>query len=493
MHTWDRLYIGGEWQAPSSDAVLEMISPATEECMGRVPAADEHDAEAAVLAARRAFDEGPWPRKTVAERAEVILAMGEIMRRREDELADVATRETAMSHAVGPAFAAMTIERWIDVAETIVPRFSFVEPALPHVMGSQMGQGVILREPYGVVTAITPSNIPWFCTALKVAPALAAGCTVVLMPPAINPQSSFILAEIAEEAGLDAGALSVVPGSPEVGRVLTAHPGVDMISFTGSDATARRICEQAAPTMKKVVCELGGKSANIVCEDADLNVVAADVIASFTAHSGQGCSLLTRTLVHESIHDELVRRLLTLLEDVKVGDPSDPAVSVVPLISAAQREKVENLIAIGIDEGAKVLAGGGRPADLPRGFYVEPTLMVDVDNAMTVAQEEFFGPVGVVIPFTDDDHAIRLANESRYGLSGGVWSSDPARAYAIAQQLRTGEVLINGGGPFGNPYLPWGGYKSSGSGREQGHWGLDEYLQYKAVRWPVGSGANVRW
>lgn len=493
MRTWDKLYIGGTWRAPDSDAVLEMISPVTEEVVGRVPAANARDAEAAAQAAREAFDDGPWPRKSVAERAKVILAMTEIMRRREDELGQLATEETAMSHAIGPAFASMTIERWIDLAETIVPKFSFVEPALPHVQGSQMGQGVIQREPYGVVTAITPSNIPWFCTALKVAPALAAGCTVVLMPPAINPQTSFILAEIAEEAGLDAGVLNVVPGSPEVGRVLTSDPRIDMISFTGSDATARRICEQAAPTMKKVVTELGGKSANIVCEDADLDMVAADVIASFTAHSGQGCSLLTRTLVHESIHDELVERLLALLEDVKVGDPADPSVSVVPLISAAQREKVEKLIAVGVEEGAKVLAGGKRPAHLTRGYYVEPTLMVDVENTMTVAQEEFFGPVGVVIPFTDDEHAIRLANESRYGLSGGVWSADPARAYAIAQQLRTGEVLINGGGPFGNPYLPWGGYKSSGQGREQGHWGLDEYLQYKAIRWPVGTGKNVRW
>jgi acyl-CoA reductase-like NAD-dependent aldehyde dehydrogenase len=309
-----------------------------------------------------------------------------------------------------------------------------------------------------------------------------------LKPAPTTPLEAFVLGEIADEAGLPAGVLNIVSGDIEAGEELTTNPMVDVVSFTGSDTVGRLVARQASDTFKRVVLELGGKSANIVCDDADAQKVLPHVLQNMLTHSGQGCALLTRTLVHRSRYDELVAMTAGALSYITVGDPADPATTMGPLISAAQREKVEALIAVGIDEGAEVAFGGGRPAGLDKGFYVEPTLLTGVTNDAVVAQREFFGPVGVIIPFDDDDDAIRMANDSPYGLAGAVWAHDPVRAYGLAKRIRSGHIAVNGGGGSLSPHGPFGGYKQSGLGREWGSYGLEEFLEYKTVHWPVGSG-----
>jgi acyl-CoA reductase-like NAD-dependent aldehyde dehydrogenase len=485
--TYSGLFIDGSWRASGSGCTTTAINPATEDTVGVVPEADRADALAAIAAARRAFDQGPWAGMSVRARTDMLLDMAAVMRRRREEIFELDVQETGRAQATGPLFVDTPIDRWVDLMERVVPGFPFVE-AMPPLVEGKLGQGAVHRDPFGVVAVITPFNAPFMLALAKVGPALAAGCTVVLKPSPNTPLSAFLLAEIAEDVGLPAGVFNVVTGSPEVGEVLTSHPDVDMVSFTGSDTVGRLIQHQASGTLKKVVLELGGKSANILCDDADLDKVVPDVLRNFTANCGQGCGMLTRTLVHHSLHDALVSRLLDLLPKIRVGDPSDPATDLGPLISQVQRERVESLIQAGRDEGARVVFGGGRPAHLSAGFFLEPTLMVNVKNSMQVAQREFFGPVGVVIPFEDDDEAVRLANDSQYGLSGGVWSKDPVRAYRIAQRIRTGMVAVNGGSGRLNPHGPFGGYKSSGLGREWGRWGLEEYLQHKTIHWSVAAG-----
>jgi acyl-CoA reductase-like NAD-dependent aldehyde dehydrogenase len=415
--------------------------------------------------------------------------MAEIMRRRQGEIVALDVAEVGRARLLAESiFVEIPIEHWEHMADRVLPSYEFEQAIPPQVNDLGVGQGVVLREPYGVASVITPYNAPFFLALFKLAPALAAGCTTILKPSPNTPLSAFLMAEIAEEAGLPAGVLNVVTGSPEVSALLTSHPSVDLVSFTGSDAVGRMIMSQASQTLKKVVLELGGKSANIVCDDADLDKVIPSVLASITVTCGQGCANLTRTLVHESRHDEVVARLKIALDQVTMGDPSDPAVTMGPLISAAQRQRVEDLIRVGVDEGAQIVHGGGRPQHLSKGFFIEPTVFVDVDNTMAIAQREFFGPVNVIIPFRTDEDAIRLANQSDYGLAGGVWSGDAARAYRIGARLRTGTVSLNGGGPGLTPHAPFGGYKASGIGREWGKWGLEEFLQHKAMLWPMATG-----
>jgi acyl-CoA reductase-like NAD-dependent aldehyde dehydrogenase len=422
------------------------------------------------------------------ERAAIMLKMGEAFRRRRADIVELNIREAGSVRMLAEFLqVGIPIEHFIDMAERVVPRFDFEQPMLPYV-GMGIGQGVIVREPYGVAGLISAYNFPFFLNLFKLAPALAAGCTTVLKPSPYTPLEALIIGEIADEAGLPPGVLNIVTGDVAAGEALTRHPMVDMVSFTGSDAVGRKVYTQGADTLKKVVLELGGKSANVILDDANIEKVVGDVIAGFTIHAGQGCSLLTRTIVHESLHDELVSRVKAGLDYVKVGDPGDPATAMGPLISAQQRAKVEELIRVGQQEGAHIAHGGGRPAGLDKGFFVEPTLFTGVGNAMQIAQKEFFGPVGIMIPFQTEDEAVRLANESQFGLGGGVWSGDPVRAYNIARQLRTGTVILNGGGGGLSPHAAFGGYKQSGLGREWGEHGLSEFLQTKSISWGVAAG-----
>jgi acyl-CoA reductase-like NAD-dependent aldehyde dehydrogenase len=473
---------------PASGQSLTAYNPATEEPIGSVPLATEPDALLAIAAAREAFDHGPWPSLPPADRADVMRQMSASMRRRRQEIFDADLAETGRAYASVPSFADVPVDRWDDLIDRVVPAFDFVEPMYPSVSLGKLGQGAVHREAYGVVTAITAFNAPWMLALTKAGPALAAGCPVILKPSPFTPVTAFLLAEMADEAGLPAGVLNVLSGDVAVSQLLTSHPDVNMVSFTGSTEVGRKILAQASGSLKKVVVELGGKSANIICEDANLDLVAPHVLQNFTGNCGQGCGMLSRTVVHESIHDALVDRVLDLLATVRIGDPADPSVSLGPMISAAQRERVEALIEQGVSEGAKIVWGGKRPPGLDRGHFLEPTLMINVISSMSIAQQEFFGPVGVVIPFRTDDEAVAIANDSEYGLAGGVWSGDPVRAYSIARRIRTGSVAINGGGGRMNPYGPFGGYKHSGLGREWGRWGLEEYLQHKSISWPVSAG-----
>jgi acyl-CoA reductase-like NAD-dependent aldehyde dehydrogenase len=482
-----QLYIDGAWTDSDGDAVLTVINPATEEVIGTVPEGTVSDIERAVAAARRAFDEGPWPTLSPRERAAAMLRFADALEARTADLVNLNVLEVGSIRAWAEFLqVGLPMQHFRDMAERVIPQYGFEKPMPPTfggTFGASLAQGVVRREPRGVAALVSAYNAPTMLNLMKLAPALAAGCTVVLKPAPTTPLETFVLGEVTDAAGLPPGVLNIVTGDIAAGQALTSHPGVDVVSFTGSDAVGRLVYSQAAPTLKKVILELGGKSANIILPDADLSRAVPNVVVNMTAQAGQGCSLLTRTLVHESRFDELVGQVKTALDAVKVGDPADPATTMGPLISAAQRAKVESLIQAGRDEGAQIAYGGGRPAGLDRGFYVEPTLFTDVDNSMTIAQREFFGPVSVVIPFKDEEEAVRLANDSEFGLAAGVWAADPVHAYRVAGRIRAGLVYLNGGGAGSSPHTPFGGYKSSGLGVERGEYGLEEFLLSKSIIW----------
>ncbi|MFJ1969484.1 aldehyde dehydrogenase family protein [Streptomyces sp. NPDC087903] len=478
-------YVDGHRTHGESDAHIVVRNPATEEAIAEVPQSSLAEVRRAIGAARRAFDEGPWPRTRPAERAAVLLRLAEEVERRLPELVAVNMAEAGSVRSLAESLQTrVPLAHLRDTAERVIPSFAWERPVEPtFAPGTGIFQGVLRREAFGVCALIPAYNFPFFLSMMKVIPALAAGCTAVLKPAPATPLESLLLGDLADAAGLPPGVLNVVTGDAEAGRELTTHPMVDLVSFTGSHAVGRMVHAQAAGSLKKVILELGGKSANIVRADGDLDGAVRSAFTGITTHAGQGCSLLTRTIVHESVHDEFVERLRTALAAVRVGDPAHASTTMGPLISQAQRAKVEKLIRVGEEEGARVVCGGGRPAGLDRGYFVEPTLFADVDNAMTIARTEFFGPVGVVIPFRTDEEAVRIADDSPYGLSGAVWSADTVAAYDIATRIRTGGVTINGGSAGVNPRVAFGGYKQSGLGREWGEFGLDEYLQTKSISW----------
>ncbi|GAA1598166.1 aldehyde dehydrogenase family protein [Actinomadura kijaniata] len=486
----DHLFIANRWVP--AQKLLPVENPATGKSFTFAPEASRSEAASAVTAARHAFDEGPWPRARPRVRGEALRRLGEVMDRRRDELVDLVVRESGFPRPLADQVHVQpAIDFLYDVADRLLPAMAFTTPLNPHAAYSITGQpqttqGVVAREPAGVAALLTPFNAAVPLTVHKLASALAAGCTAVVKPSPYTPLQVLLLAEFLQEADFPPGVVNIITGDLEAGVELTTNPGVDIVSFTGSNTVGRQIATQAAATFKKVVLELGGKSANIVFADADLDRAALEVAGNTVTNAGQGCLLLTRTLVDERVHDELVAKVIPLLKAVTIGDPADPETAMGPLISAKERDRVEAMIRQGQTEGATLAYGGSRPRGLAQGFYLEPTLFTGVDNAMTIAQREFFGPVNTVIPFADEDEAVRIANDTDYGLNAGVFTRDFARAHAVAHRLRTGMVNINASWGV-NPDAPFGGYKHSGIGREGGAYGIEEFLEHKYISWPVGT------
>src|ERR1700677_1429657 len=486
----DKLYIDGRWEATASTEPV--LNPATERPIAPPPPADGAAPLAAVYAARRAFDRGPWPSLPMAERAAVLRRMHGALVASRDRIRRLIVAEVgcaqgitnAMQVGAPPSHFASALaysgsddRRYLPLEAIPNP----MNPSGPRILGG----GTTVREPVGVVAGITGYNFPFLLNLSKIVPVLLAGNTLVLKPSPFTPYSALLFGEFAEEIGLPKGVLNIVTGGNEVGSLLSSHPDVDIVSFTGSEAVGIAIMQQAATTLKRVHLELGGKSALIVRADADVQQAALGAVAGLTVNCGQGCALLTRFLVHNSIRAQFVEIAKAVAGQWKIGDPSDPSVLMGPLIRESQRGKVERLIRQGREEGARLVCGGGRPAHLSQGFFTDITLFDDVKNGMTIAQEEVFGPVGVTIGFDSDEEAIAIANDSRYGLNGGILSADAAAAYEMSLKIRAGSVYINGGtGKMS--YAPIGGYKRSGIGREYGPDWLKEFTEEKSIFYPVG-------
>jgi acyl-CoA reductase-like NAD-dependent aldehyde dehydrogenase len=471
-------FIGGEWVAPLGSERLGVISPSTEEVIGEVPLATPADADRAVDAARRALEEGPWPRMGPAERAELLARAATILERRAPDIAAVTTEEMGCAMSQSPAAQTGMVARTFAYYATLLETFAFER----EVVDAER-RGLVTSVPVGVVAAIIPWNAPVTLSAWKAAPALAAGCTVVIKPPPEAPLSNFVLAEALEEAGVPAGVINVLPGDRDVGEHLVTHRGTDKIAFTGSTTAGKRIMSLCGEQIKRVSLELGGKSASILLDDADLATVVPRVVSSGMHLSGQVCGAHTRVLVPRSRYDEAIEAAAAAARVITVGDPHDPSTLVGPLVAERQRERVEGYISLALDAGARAVVDGRRPAHLAKGWYVGPTILADVDNTMRVAREEIFGPVLSFIAYDGVDDAIAIANDSSYGLSGGVWTDDAARGLEVARRIRTGSVAINGSyPPF--PLVPFGGFKESGIGRELGPEGLQSFLEIRSIGLP---------
>jgi len=470
MNSYDKHYYDGAWQASTGTDAVDVISSATEESVARVPRGTGEDVDRAVKAARRAFES--WSRTPVEERAQWLEKLSAAAKERSAQMAE------AISHEVGTALGFSTKVQ----AEFPIMMIGMNAKFIREVSFEQeLGNSLVIKEPVGVVGCITPWNYPLHQVVCKIAPALAAGCTVVVKPAEMAPLSAFMLAEAAHQIGLPKGVLNIVSGPGRVvGEALVSHPDVDMMSFTGSLAAGRRIASVAGEGIKKVCLELGGKSAFIVLDDAPFDKAIPAGVNNCMQNSGQTCSAWTRMIVPRARHDEAVELAKAQFAKLTMGNPFDKATRLGPLASAGQRDTVLGFIEQGKKEGATLVAGGGRPADLPTGFYVEPTIFANVDNRMAIAQEEIFGPVLAVIPYDSEAEAVRIANDSPYGLAGGVWGGTPEGALAVARQMRTGQVDINGG-RF-NTLAPFGGYKKSGIGREIGPLALEEFFQFKSIQ-----------
>ena len=467
----DRLYIGGKWVEPAGEGTIDVLNPATGAAIARVPEGTPEDADRAVLAARAAFDD--WAAVSPYERAQLCSAIGAKLAERGDELAALISSELGMP---------ITLSRMIQAGLPSVTFSSQPELVEEIAWEEEVGNSLIVREPAGVVAAITPWNYPLHQIANKVAPALTAGCTVALKPSEVVPLNAFVLAEVCDAVGLPAGVLNLVTGTgPVVGEALVAHPETDLISFTGSTRAGRRVSELAARDVKPVSLELGGKSPNVILDDADLEQAVTDGVAKCYLNSGQTCSALTRMLVPRAKLEQAERIAAVVAESFAPGDPFTEGTMLGPLVSETQLERVRGYIEKGQAEGARLVTGGAEsPEGLDEGYYVRPTVFSDVTSDMTIAQEEIFGPVLAIMPYEDEEDAVRIANDTIYGLAGGVWSADEERAKRVAARIRTGQVEINGGA-F-NPLAPFGGYKQSGHGRELGRYGVEEFLVAKSLQ-----------
>src|SRR5688572_322585 len=467
----DKLYIDGAWVPSNGTKTIDVINSTTEEVMGRIPEGTKEDVDAAVAAAKAAFP--AWSKTSVEERGKYLQRITEGLQARMGEIADVISKEVGMplnmSNMIQAGLPLMTFGSMAGLLGT----FEFEET---------IGNSLIVKEPVGVVGAITPWNYPLHQIALKVAPALAAGNTVVLKPSEVAPLNAFILADVINDVGLPNGVFNLVTGvGPVVGERIAEHPDVDMISFTGSTRAGKRVSEVASQTVKRVALELGGKSPNIILEDADLSKAVPAGVGGAFLNSGQTCTALTRMIVPRSKLAEIEELATKAAEAYTPGDPFEATTRLGPLVSKAQQDRVRGYIQKGVEEGAKLLTGGAeQPEGLDKGYFVRPTVFSDVRNDMTIAQEEIFGPVLSIIPVDSEEEAVQVANDTIYGLAGGVWAGDKDRATAVARQIRTGQVEVNGGG-F-NPMAPFGGFKQSGHGRELGTFGLEEFLEIKSLQ-----------
>jgi aldehyde dehydrogenase (NAD+) len=467
----DRFYIGGSWREPAGDAVIEVTSPVDGSRLGSVPEGTPEDAEAAVRAAARAFP--AWSRTTVADRVELLWALAARLRSRAEELAWLISAEVgspidfSRSQQVG-----LPVQVTEAIAD-VLPGLEWVE---------RIGRAQVVREPVGVIAAITPWNYPLHQVIAKLVPALAAGCTVALKPSELAPLSAFALAEMLIDIGLPDGTVNVVTGyGPVAGEALAAHPLVDMVSLTGSGQAGRRVTELGAATVKRVALELGGKSATVVLDDADIEGVVPGAVMHAFRNSGQNCSALSRLIVPRASLPAVEAIAVRVAESVIVGDPSDPATHMGPLISARQRQRVLSAIRAARADGLRMIAGDPDAViGPPGGHFVRPTVFSPVPSTATIAQEEIFGPVLCILPYEDEADGLRIANDSRYGLSGAVWSADEQRAISFAKAMRTGRVVVNGG-RF-NVLAPFGGYKQSGTGSELGRYGIEEFLNLKTLQ-----------
>lgn len=475
---YESLFIGGDWVASAGATPITVVSASTEEVLGQVPGATAADVDAAVAAARDAFDDpAGWSRWEPAQRAEALLRLADALDKRGEDIAHRVSSQNGMPIAVSRQLEAVfpaTLLRYY--AELVRDRESEERRA-----GLFGGTTLVRREPVGVVGAIAPWNFPQTLAAFKYAPALAAGCTVVLKPSPETVLDSYLLAEAVEEAALPPGVVNIVTGGSDIGAHLVSHPGVDKVAFTGSTAVGRQIAETCGRMLRPVTLELGGKSAAIILDDADLNSAhtAQALFGATLLNNGQTCYLSTRILVPRSRYAQIVDVFTGLVQGLTVGDALDPGTQIGPMASAQHRQRVEGLIAQGRAEGARVTAGGGRPSQLDKGWFVEPTVFADVDNSFTVAREEIFGPVLSLIPYTDVDEAVRIANDSAYGLGGTIWTSDPGRAVEVARRVESGTIGINHYLP--DPTAPFGGVKASGLGRELGPEGLAGYEHQKSI------------
>jgi len=476
----DRLYIGGELVEPAGTGTIEIINPFTEEVAGRVPEGTNADIDHAVSAARTAFDTTDWAERTVAERAEILGRASALIQGRMDELTQLISTEMGSPSGWGMFGQVLAPSMVLDMYAGLGATYE-VEETRPGMFGPV----VVRKEPMGVVGAIIPWNVPLFEAVMKVAPAVVAGCTVVLKPSPETALDPYVFAEIMEEAGLPKGVLSIVPGGREIGEYLVTHPLVDKITFTGSTAAGMKIGAACGGLLRPVTLELGGKSAAIVLDSADVATIVPQLLDAGIMNNGQACVAQTRILASRQNYDTVLDAVTEAVAALVVGDPLDPTTQVGPVVAQRQRERILGLLEAGRNEGARVTTGGGRTSH-EKGWFIEPTVFGDVDNKMTIAQEEIFGPVLSVIPYDDVEDAVRIANDSQYGLSGSVWGADVDEATAIAKRVRTGTINVN---HFAMAFgAPFGGYKNSGLGRELGPEGVDAFMEKKALSLDPSAG-----